>query len=242
MNTGKWGVAILLSSFLGSGFATANPATLGGVAFSPDQQAQPQAAQSSDQTQSQKKDQKQEDPLAEASRRAREQKKQQPKAAKVWDNDNIPTTPGSISVVGESSATGETAEKTISEKTASQSGTGTAASSETNASSQNSGQASRDKERKAELTKELAQAKEHLQSISTDLDILSRKYVLDQQTYYGKTDYSSDTEGAVKLQVEESQIASKKQEVADAQKQIDDLTAKLKELEGEPAKPNSTQQ
>jgi hypothetical protein len=243
MNTGKWGVAILLAAFLGSGFRSANPATVAGVVSAPDQQAQPQAAQqSSDQTQGQKKDQKQEDPLAEASRRAREQKKQQPKAAKVWDNDNIPSTPGSISVVGEPSGPGETTEKTISEKTESQPSTGTAASSETNASSQNSGQASTDEERKAELRKELAQAKEHLESISTDLDILSRKYVLDQQTFYGKTDYSSDTEGAVKLKVEESQIASKKQEVADAQKQVDDLTAKLKELEGEPAKPTGSSQ
>ena len=46
-------------------------------------------------------DQQQSDSLAAAARRARDQKKDQSKPAKVWDNDNIPTKPGnSISVVG----------------------------------------------------------------------------------------------------------------------------------------------
>jgi hypothetical protein len=219
MSIARWGIVALL----------AWPAGMAGA----QQQSAAQTAAQSDQ----KQDQKQQDPLAEASRRAREQKKQQSKAARTWDNDNIPTTPDAISIVGESSSTGETPEKTTSEKTASQSGA--AASSEKSVASKNSTEGGTVEQRKAALTKQLAQAKERLQSLTTDLDILSRKYTLDQQTYYGKPDYSSDTEGAVKLKVEESQITSKKQEVADAQKKVDDLTAQLKEIEAEPTKPAS---
>ena len=224
MNIARWGIAVLL----------AWPAGIAGA----QQQSAAQTSAESDQ----KQDQKQQDPLAEASRRAREQRKQQPKAAKTWDNDNIPTTPDAISVVGEPNSTGETPEKTTSEKNASQSNSGAAANGEKNAPPQNSGQAGTLEQRKAALTKQLAQAKERLESLTTDLDILSRKYTLDQQMYYGKPDYSSDTEGAVALKVEESQITSKKQEVADAQKKVDDLTAQLKELEAEPAKPASNPQ
>src|SRR5580692_388296 len=44
--------------------------------------------------------QQQDDSLAAAARHAREQKKTQSKPAKVWDNDNIPRSPGDLSVVG----------------------------------------------------------------------------------------------------------------------------------------------
>jgi len=209
-----------------------------GIAAAQQQTTTPAAQQAA----AQKQDQKEQDPLVVAARRARKQKKEQPKAAKTWDNDNIPTTPDSISVVGESNSTDESRDKATSEKTASQSNSGAAAAEEKNEAGRNSAESGTIEQRRAGLRKQLAQAKERLQSVSTDLDILSRKYPLDQQMYYGKPDYSSDTEGAVKLKVEESQIDAKKQEVANAQKRVDDLTAQLKELEGEPAKPASNPQ
>jgi hypothetical protein len=50
-----------------------------------------------------------EDPsnVADAARRARDQKKEQSKSAKVWDNDTIPKTPGAVSVVGQAAAEGD---------------------------------------------------------------------------------------------------------------------------------------
>jgi len=50
-----------------------------------------------------------EDPsnVADAARRARDQKKEQSKSAKVWDNDSIPKTPGAVSVVGQTPAAAE---------------------------------------------------------------------------------------------------------------------------------------
>ncbi len=50
-----------------------------------------------------------EDPsnVADAARRARDQKKEQSKSAKVWDNDTIPKTPGAVSVVGQAPVVAE---------------------------------------------------------------------------------------------------------------------------------------
>ena len=50
-----------------------------------------------------------EDPsnVADAARRAREQKKEQPKPARVWDNDTIPKKPGEVSVIGQTPAAAE---------------------------------------------------------------------------------------------------------------------------------------
>ena len=42
--------------------------------------------------------------IADAARRSRELKKEQPKSAKVWDNDTIPRKPGDVSVIGQAPA------------------------------------------------------------------------------------------------------------------------------------------
>jgi len=219
MRSAKWGMAMLLGAW--------------GMVAGAQQQTETQPAQqSSAQVSQQKQSQKAEDPLAEAARRAREKRNQQPKAAKVFDNDNIPKTPESISVVGEAKAA-ENAN--ASSENAEAPAEGAAAAKPANAET-----AGVDQEKKAELEKQLADAKEHLQTVMTDLDIATRKLALDQQTYYGKPNFSSDEEGAEGLKVEESLIASKKQEVADAQKRVDEITEKLKELENGPAKASGT--
>jgi uncharacterized coiled-coil protein SlyX len=202
----KW-VAILL---------LASPASLCAA-----QQQPAQTQPSQKQTQSQEGNQADQDPLAAAARRAREQKKDQPQATRVWDNDNIPKSPGAISVLGEGPAS-SVATKTGAPAEPAQAAKSTAA----------------DEEQKAELQKELEQAKAHLKSVTTDLDIASRTYQLDQQTFYGNPNYSSDTQGAAKLKDEQADIAAKKQEVDDLQKDVDSLTAKLKDLESEATKPS----
>jgi hypothetical protein len=218
MNLAKWGM-VALFVFPGTVLAGQGQAT------------QPTQQSDQKQTQAQAPGNKgaaaheQQDPLAAAARRAQEEKKQQPKAAKVWTNDNIPSTPGNISVVGEAGS----AEGGASETKVDQGGAGT---------HENNGSESSD-DRKAALQRELDTAKEQLKGIQTDLDILSRKHVLDQQMYYGKPDFASDTEGAARLKNEETEIASKKQDVDAAQKKVDDLTSKLKELEDEASKPAS---
>jgi hypothetical protein len=189
MKLAKWGLAILLVS----------PIAM--VSAAP--------AQSQDSTQSGQ----QQDALAAAARRAREQKKDQPKAAKVWDNDNIPSGSGAVSVVGDS---GESA-ATPSDQGA-QSQDQTASSTESNQQAQPA--AAKDQ---AAKSAELDSDQQQLKSLKTDLDIAQRKLVLDQQMYYGKPDYSSDKAGAAALKDEQDQIDAKQQQIDDLQKQIDAL-------------------
>jgi hypothetical protein len=159
----------------------------------------------------------QEDPVAAAARRAREQKQQQAKPLKVWDNDNIPKRPGALNVIGQAVPENEpaTADSSAStENKPADSGTGkkvvlTAA------------------EQKSVIETDLAAAKEQLQTLQNDLDILQRKYTLDQQMYYSKPDYASDKAGAASLQDEQDQIDAKQQEMIAAQQKIADLQAKL---------------
>jgi len=151
-------------------------------------------------------DQQQNDSLAAASRRAQEQKKDQKKAAKVWDNDNLPTAPGAVSVVGQTPAAASPAGDAVSEN----------AADETNASGATP-------EGKPADHVDVGALEDQLKDLRTDLDILQRKYTLDQQTYYGKTNYAADKAGAAALQDEKAQIDAKQQEIDDIQNKLNSL-------------------
>ncbi|MGH9495845.1 MAG: hypothetical protein ACRD3B_12670 [Candidatus Sulfotelmatobacter sp.] len=159
------------------------------------------------QAQTQPASDQQQDSLAAAARRARDAKKEQAKPAKVWDNESLAAASGAISVVGQpassdnNSAPGEKANSTAGRPPAPESNTS--------------------------IEADLNAAKANLQNLKADLDLLQRKYSLDQQTYYGKPEYSSDKAGAADLSSEKNQIASKQQETADAEKKVTDLQAQL---------------
>jgi hypothetical protein len=147
----------------------------------------------------------QQDSLAAASRRARAEQKEEPKPTKVWDNDSIPTTTGNISVIGQ-----------------------TAAPSDNSPAADNRpANPAASAEKKSAIEGELTAAKQQLESLKTDLDIMQRKYTLDDSMYRGKPDYTSDTAGAAAMKDEKDQVDAKLQEVVDAQKKIDDLQAQL---------------
>jgi hypothetical protein len=151
----------------------------------------------------------QQNSLAAAARRAREQKKGEPKPKKVWDNDSIHEL-GSASVVGNqgnSSAAADDSANTPAKQGQSAAG----------AQQDNSAKKAQDNSAATDA------AKANLENLKSELDILQRKLALDQQSYYGKPDYSSDKAGASALQDEQSQVDAKQQEVDDAQKKFDDL-------------------
>jgi hypothetical protein len=150
--------------------------------------------------------------LAEAAKRAREAKKDQAQPARVWDNDTVPKASGQISVVGEAPANAD----------ADNSGPGAAAPPDHSANA-----AAAKAEGSGALKSQISDAKDKLATIKTDLDLLERTNTLDSQTYYGKPDYQTDTDGAAKLKAEQDQIAAKQQEMDDQQKKIDDLEAEL---------------
>ncbi len=168
-----------------------------------------------------------EDPsnVADAARRAREQKKEQPKPAKVWDNDTIPKKPGEVSVVGQTPAAAEgddsaegagakerhkdaakaatpgaegadNAAKPANEAASATPAPGSASEA---AAAPREPRKAKDGEASAEVAAiqaDLAAARAQLQTVKADLDIPQRKFNLDSQTYYSKPNYVADKEGA----------------------------------------------
>jgi hypothetical protein len=132
--------------------------------------------------------------------------KESGQAAKVWDNDNIPTTNGNISVVGQAGPS--EAEPAASTPAGPTEKTGTPATPE----------------QQAAIQADLNASKARLESLKTDLDIAQRKYALDQQTYQSNPNYT-DKSGAQALDDEKEQIAAKQQEIEEAQKKVDELQA-----------------
>jgi hypothetical protein len=170
---------------------------------------------------------------ADAAHKTRDQKKTQPKAAKVWDNDNIPKTPENASAVGPAApASGNPAGDNSAaavDSAANPPADAAAAASSGEESAQDD----------AATQSQISAAKQRLATLKTDLDILKRTNVLDEKMYYGKPDYASDTAGAAKLKDEESAISAKQAEVDGEQKKIDELEAKLKTAPA-PASDNNT--
>jgi hypothetical protein len=170
----------------------------------------------------------QDDPLAAAARQAREQKKQQSKPVRVWDNDNIPKSPASLSLAGQSAAETQAQNATADSQPAAATDDNKTAATDKNAPSP--------ADKKKDLESQLAAAKEALQNLQNDLDIMQRKLALDQQMYYGKPDYASDKAGLAALNDEQSQIDAKQVEMGAAQQKIADLQAQLNALaEAKPA-------
>jgi hypothetical protein len=154
------------------------------------------------------------DSLAEAARRAQSEKKSAPATQKVWTNEDIPRTPGDISIVGVPDAPSATDNSA-------------GASAKPAAPASNGNKPRKTDKDAAAIQSDLAAAKLDLNTVTTDLDILTRKQILDSQSYYSKPDYASDTAGAAQLSDEQAEVDAKKQEVADAQKKVNDLQDQL---------------
>jgi DNA repair exonuclease SbcCD ATPase subunit len=151
----------------------------------------------------------QDDSIAAAARRAQEKKAQQASAtkpAKVWDNDNLPDTPGGVSVVGQDTsapAAGNDAATPPAESAAKAAAT------------------------KSALEGSLNSAKSRLADLKADLDVAQRKYAMDQSTFYGTTNYASDRDGAAALASEKAGIDDKQEQVAAAEKELAELQSKI---------------
>jgi hypothetical protein len=156
--------------------------------------------------------QQQDDGVAAAARRAQEKKAQQEnssKPAKVWDNDNLPNTPGAINVIGQDPSAAPSSATPVD-----------------NAATPPAADAKSAAADKSSLEGSLASAKEKLTDLKADLDVMQRKYAMDQQTYYGTTNYAADKAGAAALTSEKTAIDDKLDEVAAAEKQLADPQSK----------------
>jgi hypothetical protein len=142
--------------------------------------------------------------VADATRRALEQREAAAKSAKVITNDGVK----SATPAGSGSARAQAAAWPASVATGAPAAAGSAATP-----------GPRD-ERSSE---EVAALKEQIKQLQDDLDLLKREQALQKDTYYSNPDYKHDTEGKSKLD-------GMKQQIGDKQQEFDRLKARLAEL------------
>ena len=151
--------------------------------------------------------------VADAARRAREQKKPPAKPAKVITDEDLkpaaqsnPATPGSTDASAASATPASNTSSTASAVTAP-------------AASSSPAPDAKDQKDSKEVTALKAQIKQAL----ADLNLVLREQSLEQDNFYSNTDYVHDTAGKAKL----DEI---KQQAGDKQQELDHLKARLAEL------------
>jgi enamine deaminase RidA (YjgF/YER057c/UK114 family) len=145
--------------------------------------------------------------VAEAARRAREEKKSLAKSAKVITDDDVKhATPETVSVVGVAPVTAATASQNANASAASAS---------------NSSASADTKDQKE--PKEVTDLKEQIKQAMGELDLVTREQTLEKDNYYSKPDYANDTAGKAKLDALIQQVTEK-------QVDLDKLKARLAEL------------
>jgi DNA repair exonuclease SbcCD ATPase subunit len=133
--------------------------------------------------------------VADAARKAREQKKTAPKAKKVITDDDLPAAkPGDVTVVGQGQAD-------------------TPASAATNGAAEPAANAADTTKKAAEEDAEAAKLKAQVAQAEKELDLLQRAFTLDSDAYYSKTNYATDTAGKAKLDAEKQAISDKQQDL-----------------------------
>lgn len=153
--------------------------------------------------------------VAEAARRAREKKKDATKPAKVITDETLDVKKGDVQ-----SAVAEEPKIAGAPDAKAQPAPGTAGAPVSAAAKD---------DKKERLKKELTELKEQIKQSLMDLDLLQRENRLDQDAYYAKPNYGSDTGGKQKLDDEKQQISDKQGEVARLKAKLADLQRELGE-------------
>jgi hypothetical protein len=153
--------------------------------------------------------------VAEAARKAREKKKDATKPAKVITDETLDVKKGDVQ-----SAVAEEAKTPGTVNANAQTAPGTAGAP---------AKAAAKDEKKEKLKKQLTDLKEQLKQSLMDLDLLQRENRLDQDAYYSKPNYGSDTAGKQKLDDEKQQISNKQEEVARLKAKLADLQREIGE-------------
>ena len=163
--------------------------------------------------------------VAEAARRARAQKKNAEKPAKVITDETLDVKKGDVQ-----SATAEQLRIPGTPETPAQTAAGASnAQSGASANPPASSNASDDEKARALLKKRVA-LKEKIKDAQSDLDLLQREFQLDQDTFYSSPDYANNTSGKAKLD-------AMKQQIADKQQELERLKAELAALPAAPESP-----
>ena len=167
----------------------------------------------------------QEQSVADAARKAREQKKTPAKPSEVITNDTLkPATPATVQ-----NATAATESMPGAEAKAASDTTTNATKSAQPAGGTSDEEAAQKKAKIEALRLEIADK-------AKEVDLQQRALALANESYYSRPDFSKDPDGKAKLDGMQSDLAQKKDELAN-------LKAKLKELGADPdEKPAAPQQ
>ncbi len=160
--------------------------------------------------------------LGDVARKSREQKKPSPRPVHVWTNEDLPTTPGAISIVG----TPPPPPKTAGEGAEGEAG--------------GAGPSAEPQDRDAAIAKieaELKDAKADLERLEKELDLAKRDLDLQNQQYYSKPDYKSDSTGKARLDAMQRDVEAKAAEVGRAKERVATLEKQLAELKSAPPAP-----
>jgi hypothetical protein len=173
--------------------------------------------------------------VADAARRAREQKKNAPKPARTLTNDDLPAAPPagqpSLAPPGGAESAAPDQANTDSE---------TATPGKAPAAAETAAPAGDAQKKKEEIEATLKRAKAELAQALSELDILQRKSALDSDSFYSQTGFSQDTEGKAKLDEDAHQVNDKKSQVDELKSKVAALQAELGEA-AEPDKPAQPQ-
>lgn len=166
--------------------------------------------------------------VAEAARRAREQKKNSTKPTRTLTNDNLPSAPAGSAEPAAAPTVADEANTPANDqrKPAAEGAPGKGAAAE---------QADTAAKKQAQEAA-LKRAKAELAQAQGELDVLQRKAALDSDAYYAKADYARDREGQARLDAGAQQVNDKKSLVEQLKAKVAALQAELGET-AEPEKP-----
>jgi hypothetical protein len=153
--------------------------------------------------------------VAEAARRAQEQKKSTPKSPKVITNDNLPAAPKPDSTAPSGTPTPDAATQSAPAADAA-----AAPAAGTDA-----------KVGDAAANPEVAALKRQIADQQKEVDLLLRLHALDQEAFLGNPDHAKDPQGKAKLDTQQVEINAKVAELAALKGKLDAIAP------GESAKP-----
>ena len=179
------------------------------------------------------------DSVADAARRARDQKKAQtaPKPAKVFTDDDIkpqspelpPSVQSAAAPVDYIPGTEPGRVKTVPPASTNSDSNKAPATGESSADSTAPGVVKPTAAPEApagpdpKVLQEIAELKVSIKSATSDLNLLQREFALQQDAFYSNTDYAHDSAGKAKLD-------DMKQQVSDKQAELEKLKARLADL------------
>lgn len=158
----------------------------------------------------------QQESVAEAARKAREQKKKQPKSTKVITNDDIAGMSGGVSVIGTAPAPTEKAESSAETEATGKKAAGAGKSAQT-----------QEEKGEAYWRKRFAEARGKLREAENELDIMQRELNLKQTQYY------PDPSKALQEQYTRKEIETYRQKIDAKKKEVEQLRQALSDLEDE---------